>query len=138
VSVSTTDAAPIYRLSYSAKLNGSLPGVAPTYLAAAPNVRFQFDWNRDPYVRLQMQDRGKSEAQRRDEASGRGSGMIEKDKAAPYFRPPENISKPVDRRNFNHRWIRELRSAVMSAAKEINKQDGRSRSRNQDFKGPSR
>ena len=123
--------------SYSYRHQDALPGVQFKAYEAAPNVRFQFDWNRDPYIRLQMMDRGKSEKQRREEATGRGSKMVGQDKAAPAFRPRDALGKAAHRKNYNQRWMAELRDAVLSAAKSIEKEESRGRSRAPVQSGPS-
>ena len=124
--------------SYAYRHREELPDIQFKAYDASPNVRFQFDWNRDPYIRLQMMDRGKSEKQRRDEATGGGSSMVEKDRAAPSFRPHDHLGKLVDREHYNQRWMAELREAVLSAAKTIEQEESRGRSRAPVAHEPSR
>lgn len=119
---------PIPRTSYSYLHKETLPESNSQIYNAAPYVRIEFEVSSNPYLRLQMADLHKTEAQRREEATERGSSMVTKDKADPVFRPPQEFSEDVDRANFNSRWINELRSAVLSAATEIKKDDYRSRS----------
>lgn len=88
-------------------------------LSRVPNVRREFDLNRDPLIRVQMQDEGKTEAQRRREQMGqmgRGSGMVGQDQPKHNLRPPPDIREDVDRDSFNDRWMAEQRDAVMARA----------------------
>ena len=83
----------------------------------------------DPYIRLQLLDHGKTEAQRREDASGRGSGMIESDQTKPVFRPHDPQSKSVDRQNFNQRWMREMRDALVQSSRRTPTQEYQGRER---------
>lgn len=107
-------------------------------LAQTPNLNRAFDLNRDPYIGAQRLDQRKTESQRRGEQTGRGSGMVEQDKAAPAFRPPEALRKSVDRQDFDARWMAELREAVMKSATSIEHSESRERPRAPVAKEPSR
>ena len=107
------------------------PWLSAKALAQLPALGRAFDLNRDPYVRAQRLDERKTEAQRREDASGRGSGAIEQEAAKPAFRPPEHIRKPVDRAHFDERWLAKQRAAVMERVPET-------RSRSEEAPSPSR
>lgn len=92
------------------------PWMKAETLSKLPRVQREFDLNRDPYIRAQLRDAEKTEAQRRTEQAGRGSTMVKTDSTAPVFRPPESISKPVDRKDFQGRWMAEIRDAVFARA----------------------
>ena len=77
------------------------------------NLRRTFDMNRDPYIKRQLLAQEKTEAERR-EKQGRGSRMIEQDKPALHLRPPPEIRKPIERRDFGKRWLAEQRNAALS------------------------
>jgi hypothetical protein len=86
-----------------------------------PNLRREFDLNRDELARRQMLDAGKTEAQRRQEqsetGSGEGGGMIRRDKPAPALKPPPAMRAQVDRDDFNGRWLAAQRDAAMANAR---------------------
>ncbi|MEO0411735.1 MAG: hypothetical protein AAF221_07865 [Pseudomonadota bacterium] len=136
--MSAYKANPKIRVSYSYKHAETLPEVKSPIYETSPNMRFQFDLNRDPYVRLQILDRGKSEAERREEASGRGSAMVEQDQSAPSFRPPSELRRGVDKQDFNQRWMAELRAAVLNAANQSQSQESCERDRAPVSQEPSR
>ena len=81
-----------------------------------PDVLKAFQRNRDPDIRAQLRDMDKTEAQRRGGDTGRESTMVGRDKPAFESRPPEDISRPVDRAAFNERWLVEQRDAVLARA----------------------
>jgi len=92
------------------------PWMKTETLARLPHLRKAFDTSRAPYVAAQIRDLEKTESQRREEQTGRGSSMIEKDKAAPAYRPHGKIRDAVDGRAFNGQWMKEQREAAMAAA----------------------
>lgn len=104
------------------------PWMPPETRAKLPGLRRDFDLNRDSYIRAQLRDAEKTEAQRRTERAGRGSKMVRKDGAAPVLRPPEQISKPVDRRSFESRWMAEFRDAVFAQTSAASKSPDQDRS----------
>lgn len=101
------------------------PWLSNQAAASLPDIRREFDLNRDPLIRQQHRDLEKSEAQRRGEGAGRASGMVERDKPNPAQRPPLEISQPVDRAAFSSRWIVEQRDAVLAnaAARQMRSSD---------------
>ena len=78
-----------------------------------PPVRRDFDHNRDPSISLQMRDLNKTEAERRDEQSGRGSSMIKRDQPKLTLNPPRQIRTSVDSNRFQSNWLKEQRAAAM-------------------------
>jgi len=75
-----------------------------------------FDLSRDPYIAKQLRDADKSEAKRREEQTGRGSGMVGRDQPKPVLRPAGKISRAVERQHFQNRWLAEQRDSVMARA----------------------
>ncbi len=107
------------------------PWIAPEKV---PPVLRQFQENRDPLIKAQLQDLEKSEAQRREE-SGRGSAMVGQEKPKLNARPPEEMGRASDRNSFNERWLVEQRDAVLDQAK---RQQGPAREGPAHQPGPSR
>ena len=123
------------------------PWMKAETLAALPRLRHDFDMNRDPYIRLQLLDQGKTEAERREDQSGRGSAMVKKDKTTLRLSPPEEIRRPVDKQNFEQRWLAEaqkfLGDAVMSRVEPETRRSPQGRTQPaqkavRHVKGPSR
>ncbi len=90
-----------------------------------PGMRREFDRNRDPFKRAELDDLKKTESQRRSESERwedqvkdyrRGSTMVAKDKPRHDLRPPRDLSKESDRLKFAHEWMREQREAAMAQA----------------------
>lgn len=100
----------------SASRHSEGPWMSREVLARVPKTRREFDLSRDPSIGPQLEAMKKTEAQRREEQTGRGSGMVGEDQPMPVFRPPQEISKPVDEEHFNSRWMREHCDAVMRQA----------------------
>jgi hypothetical protein len=103
-----------------------------------PNLRHEFDIQRDPYIRAQLLDMEKTESQRREEQSGRSSGMVTKDAPVRHHKPPPSIRDPVDNKAFNTRWMVEQRDAVLAQAKAGRATDVRSHDRPSLTREPSR
>jgi hypothetical protein len=80
----------------------------PDSLRYTRPVHTPFDHARCPYVSRQLNDQGKSEAQRREE-SGRGSLMVKLHRPFPELRPKYEEG-PI-RSTFNQAWFREQRAA---------------------------
>lgn len=95
---------------------------------AVPNMRRQFDLNRDPYIAMQLLDLEKTEHQRRTETAG---GMMQSDPPAPHLRPPPNIRDPVDQDMFNSKWLAAQRDFTMRHV-DINRSNGREQEQNRD------
>ena len=83
---------------------------------AIPQVLKEFQMNRDPYIRAQLLDMEKTEKQRRDEQEERSSGMVKNDVLNHTPKPPPVIRAPVDRENFEQRWLLEQRDSVLAQA----------------------
>ncbi len=80
-----------------------------------PDVRQEFDMNRDPYVKVQLLDMQKSESERREE-TGRGSTMVGKDKPKLNLKPPQETGKQVDDQRFRDDWLQEQHAANLARA----------------------
>lgn len=82
-----------------------LPGEPTKSLENTPDMRGDFDKSRDPLIARQIEDQGKTEAQRRNELTGQGRAQMPKgsrQKHAPAPAPglrPDN-AKAVDRGSF--------------------------------------
>ncbi|WP_417518009.1 hypothetical protein [Minwuia sp.] len=82
-------------------------------LSRLPNVRRQFDLNRDPYIARQILDQEKSESQRRsDTARGDQGRGRPQDKPAPALKPPPKMRG----REEPQGWLTAQRDAVFAAA----------------------
>lgn len=114
------------------------PWLSNEALARLPGVHRAFDLNRDPYIRRQLLDEDKKESQRRGEQSGRGSGMVEKDKPTPAYRPSNSNRESVDRESFRERWLAEQRDAAMAQATRQRPPDERQREMPRSHHEPSR
>lgn len=84
-----------------------------------PSVRWDFGMSRDPFIAKQMKDIGKTETERREEAIGRQSRMISKDRPQHNLHPPKSMAAGVDRRKFAREWLREHRDAAMEQARQF-------------------
>ena len=94
--------------------------------SSLPKLWLEFRRNRDPYTAAQIADLKLSEAERREEQSGRGSGMVGTDKPQPSPKPPKHISRQVDAKAFQARWLAEQRDAVMAKAEDYERMQHRS------------
>jgi len=83
----------------------------PASFQTAPSSRREFDQVRDPYYARQLKAMELTEAQRRGDAerTGRGSGMVKRDKPFPELRP-KSEQAPI-RETFNRAWLCEQREA---------------------------
>lgn len=90
------------------------PWMSNEAMAQLPAIRREFDRNRDPMIAKQMSDLGKTESERREEQSGRGSEMVKKDRPMANLNPPKEIAAPMDAEKFRGRWLSEQRSAAMA------------------------
>lgn len=79
-----------------------------------PQVKHQFETNRDPLRKLEIEALAKTEKQRRDEDS-RSASRLKDDAPQHNMQPPPAIRDPVDRDMFNARWMREQRNAAYQA-----------------------
>lgn len=82
-----------------------LPGPLPSFYDRAPDVRREFDMNRDPYIAAQLEADKLSEAQRRE------SFMVKRDRPRPVLRPGPSLSLGPDRAAFDTAWQSERRAA---------------------------
>lgn len=83
-------------------------------VAGLPSVRREFDQSRDPMIAKQLRDLKKTETQRREEQTGRGSFMVKQDHPRATLKPPRHIGAAVDAQKFRNRWLSEQRSAAMA------------------------
>lgn len=81
-----------------------------------PVVANDFQRARDPFIAIEMDNLGKTEAQRREESS-RQSGMVTKDRPEQNLKPPKNIAQETDARTFSIEWLREQRDAALDQAR---------------------
>lgn len=84
----------------------------PDSLRQARPIKRPFDHARDPLISAQLKDQEKTEAQRREEAAGRGSNMVKLHKPFPELRP-RHEQGPL-RNTFNQAWLREQREALLA------------------------
>ena len=75
-------------------------------------IKRPFDHVRDPLISAQIKAMEKTEAQRREESSGRGSTMVRLHKPFPELRPKHQL-EPM-RSAFNQAWLREQREAALA------------------------
>lgn len=69
----------------------------------------------------------------------RNSGMIGEEQPRPEPKPPKNIRDPVDRKDFDHRWLLEQRDAVLAqVATQTRSRDEREYQRQPMIDEPSR
>lgn len=80
-----------------------------------PQLRHQFEINRDPLRKLEIEAAAKTEKQRRDEDSSRVPSLITKDRPQLNMHPPDAMRNAVDRAMFNASWMREQRDAAYQA-----------------------
>ncbi|GJL96067.1 MAG: hypothetical protein DHS20C05_24720 [Hyphococcus sp.] len=86
---------------------------SPAKKGPLPNVQRDFAMT-DPYIRLQMADAEKSEQQRREEQTGRGSRMVSEDHPFMAHRPAPHERGDVDRERFAADWLIEMRDALIA------------------------
>lgn len=102
------------------------PWLDASIMNRVPGMRREFDLNRDPMIKAQIQDNKKTEAQRRREQvpaqnnasndAGRGSAMVKQDRPHPAPHPNGPDAQAVDRQAFQERWLAEKRDAVLAQA----------------------
>ena len=95
-------------------LNG--PWLSEQARETLPNLRRQFELNRDPMVRDQLRDLALSEAERREGNAGRGSAMVKRDRPSAEPHPPPEMRRSAERTSFSDRWLVEQRDAVLAGA----------------------
>jgi hypothetical protein len=79
-------------------------------------VHREFDRSRDPLIARQLDDLGKSEAQRREEQTGGGSRMVKNERPQHNLRPSRAVAYRADAQKFQTAWLKEQREAVMLRA----------------------
>ena len=87
-------------------VNVNGPWLSNDVLEALPRVKQDFERTREATNGITRI--------RSDGHSERGSGMVEKDKPAPAYRPSNSNRNAVDRESFRERWLAEQRDAVMA------------------------
>ncbi len=111
---------------------------SPAKKAPLPAVRHAFDMNSDPLLRLQLMDAGKTESQRREEQTERGSMMVKMEKPFMAHRPPPAQRGNVDRSKFANDWMKEHRAAALRQSTLPQKTAAQNRAPTQILKAPSR
>lgn len=101
------------------------PWLSNEAVARLPPIRNDFERNRDPSIKAQLNDLEKTEAQRRDEQTGRGSHMIRSDQPRNTLKPPRHIAAPIDASNFQGQWLKEQRNAAMERNARIPQQQSK-------------
>ncbi len=89
------------------------PWLSNEAVARLPPVRREFDQSRDPFIAKQLRDMEKTEAERREEQTGRGSAMVKQDQPIASLKPPREIGREADAQKFRARWLAEQRAAAM-------------------------
>jgi len=116
-------------LSYAQDNQHNLPGPPPKAQSTAPEIRNEFDQNRDPYIALQKADLNKSEAERRREASARterrDSFMVARDQPKPTLRPGTHMAYGPDRAAFDQRWESQRQAASPAPAQDLSAREDR-------------
>lgn len=114
--------------------------LASKVLSRIPQVRREFDLNRDPLIARQLDDMAKTEKQRRDETDGRGYYIPRKkqDKPEPAFKPPQHLRGDADREGslLAQRDAAFARAAELDATLQPTRQQDLTYTR--DYTGPSR
>ncbi|MBD8894342.1 hypothetical protein [Roseibium litorale] len=81
-----------------------------------PNVWWDFNTSRDPFIARQMDDLSKSEAERRDEQVERSSGTIKEAHPQHNLRPPRSFLKNREDHDACRAWLKEQQDRVMAQA----------------------
>lgn len=95
------------------------PWLSNEALNGLPNVRKAFDRSRDPTIAIQLDDIGKSEAERRDEQSSNRSNLKQWDQPKLELKPPYparaqyQAQSPQNTQN-DGTWLAKERDAVMN------------------------
>lgn len=118
------------------------PWMSAKARASLPNTRYEFLKNTDPVKLRELRSRDKTEAERREESSGRNSKMVRQDKPKANLNPPPEISQPADVERFNRNWLAEQRAAAMESNARLERETQREQQehhqpRNQ-YRGPER
>ena len=86
----------------------SLRQAMPDSLKNLQPVRSAFDPVRDPFIARQLEDKDKTESQRREEGSG--STMVRNHNSFPELKP--RYANVIKRQAFSQAWFKEQRAAV--------------------------
>lgn len=92
------------------------PWMSNEAVLSLPAIRNDFDQNRSPERAVDIQDEGKTEAQRREEQIAYAKSMADKDQPTIALTPPPEIRDPVDRATFNEKWNKNWLSAQRDEA----------------------
>lgn len=108
-----------------------------------PQVRREFDRNRDPLIAAQLRDLDKSEAERRGEQDGGGTLKKRQDQPQPELKPQyarvTGANGPhVSGHDSNQSWLKAQREAVMAKVPKPTAKDNSSPERMPVFSGPDR
>lgn len=93
--------------------------------ARTESIRPKFETERCEFNARQLADAGKTEAERREDAQGRGvrreSFMVKRQKPQPVLRPSPALARDVDRAAFNASWDHERQAAAVHRSKDKRK-----------------
>lgn len=89
------------------------PWLSNEAVVRLPPVRREFDQSRDPFIAKQMRDLKRTETERREEQTGRGSAMVKQDQPIASLKPPREIGREADAQRFRARWLAEQRAVAM-------------------------
>lgn len=114
--------------------------LASKMLQRLPQVRREFDRNRDPLIARQLDDMAKTEKQRRDETDARGHFISRKkhDQPEPALKPPQHMRGDADQEG----WLLAQRDAAFAHAAKFDAVRQPTRQQDltytRDYSGPSR
>lgn len=92
------------------------PWLSRESMESVPDVRRNFDLNRDPYIARQLRDLDLPESKRReDQASGAQSGGQKEKRKRSASQPALTIPPPANTQRPKHGWLAAQRQAVMAA-----------------------
>ncbi len=114
------------------------PWLSNAAVARLPPVRREFDQSRDTFIAKQLRDMEKTEAERREEQTGRGSSMVEQDRPIASLKPPREIGREADAQRFRARWLAEQRDAAMEHHRSDPEQGQQQHSPTYKYRSPER
>lgn len=98
----------ISRRSFAHLNSGKLPNSRPQMSDVSGKAQSAFDWNRDPHIQRQLEDKGKTEFERRQEQVNREKRrenfMIKRQQSKPQLRPAPKLAYGPDKAAFNQAW----------------------------------
>lgn len=79
-------------------------------LERLPNVRREFDLNRDPSIKAQLEAEKQTEAQRREDQGGKGAS--DRDQPKPELLPPPEMRKAMVGPMLSGNWMGQHKTQV--------------------------